>query len=152
MVNYTPNLQVASAELDEQARICAGDILIKSALTLTREMSVSKACSLIDQHKATGAPVVDSAGRLLGFLSQKDCLKYILDMKYYNDGQKRVEDFMSKKVMTIHVEENILYLAELFLKNNFQMYPVVDGEGFLLGVVTRTELFSRINKLAQTTW
>ncbi|EQC43925.1 CBS domain-containing protein [Bacteriovorax sp. Seq25_V] len=152
MVNYTPNLQVATPELDEQARICAGDILLKSALTLTKEMSISDACSLIDKHKASGAPVVDSAGRLLGFLSQKDCLKYILDMKYYNGGPKRVEDFMSKTVMTVHKEETILYLAELFLKNNYQMYPVVDTEGFLLGVVTRSELFSRINKLSQTTW
>lgn len=152
MVNYTPELQKEQSAFEEQTSRSARDIMIKSVPTLDRHMSIVKACDVIDRHNMTGAPVIDHDNRLIGFLSQKDCLRYILDLKYYNDGPTAVSTLMSKTVMTIHPGESILYLAELFTKNNYQMYPVVDEEGILLGVITRTILFREITRMSQTTW
>lgn len=152
MVNYTSGIQKVESNLETQMNKTAKEIMIRSVETLKKEMSITQACDIIDRHNMTGAPVCDEKNKLIGFLSQKDCLKFILDLKYYNDGPKSVGNFMSKTVMTVHPSESILYLAELFLKNNYQMYPVLDDEGIFLGVITRSILFREISKMSQTSW
>lgn len=152
MVNYTSGFQKVDSNFDMQTSKTAKDIMIRAVTTLGAQMSISEACEIVDRHNMTGAPVVDEKNKLIGFLSQKDCLKFLLDLKYYNDGPKAVANYMSKTVMTVDESESILYLCELFIKNNYLMYPVIDDEGLLLGIVTREILFREITKLSPTSW
>ncbi|OIQ17153.1 MAG: hypothetical protein BM556_13145 [Bacteriovorax sp. MedPE-SWde] len=152
MVNYTHHLVKHETELEIQSNKTADDIILKSALTFNEEMSIVEACDLLASHGLSGAPVVNKKGKLIGLLSEKDCLKFLLDMKYYNEGVGAVGDYMSRTLMTIHQNEPLLYITELFMKNHFQIYPVVDEEGIFLGVVTRKRLFCELNRLKQTTW
>ncbi|EQC52219.1 CBS domain-containing protein [Bacteriovorax sp. DB6_IX] len=152
MVNYTHHLVKPESDLEMQSNKTAEDIILKSALTLKEDMSIVEACDLLANHGLSGAPVTTSTGKLIGFLSEKDCLKYLLDMKYYNNEGGIVGDFMSRTLMTIHKNETLLYITELFMKNHFQMYPVVDEDGIFLGVVTRKRLFNELNRLNQTSW
>lgn len=152
MVNYTHHLVKPESDLEMQSNKTAEDIILKSALTLKEDMSIVEACDLLANHGLSGAPVTTSRGKLIGFLSEKDCLKYLLDMKYYNNEGGIVGDFMSRTLMTIHKNETLLYITELFMKNHFQMYPVVDEDGIFLGVVTRKRLFNELNRLNQTSW
>jgi predicted transcriptional regulator len=152
MVNYTHHLVKHQSELEMQSNKTAEDIILKSALTLKEDNNIVEACDLLASHGLSGAPVITNTGKLIGFLSEKDCLKYLLDMKYYNDAPGVVGDFMSRTLMTINRNETLLYITELFMKNHFQMYPVVDEDGIFLGVVTRKRLFGELNRLKQTSW
>ncbi len=152
MVSYNQPLRKPVNQVDEAFDKSASDIMEKKFLTLTSDMKITKAAKLISKHDVSGAPVVNSEGRLLGVISQKDCLKFLLDLKYYNSEEASVEKYMSQTVMTIDLNERLLYMTELFIKNNFQLYPVVDGDGYLQGVVTRSNLFKEINKISQTNW
>jgi predicted transcriptional regulator len=53
-----------------------------------------------------------------------------------------VEDVMSKSPATIHEEEELAVLLELFKKHSFHGFPVVDAEGKIVGIVRDTDVIS----------
>jgi CBS domain-containing protein len=152
MVNFTPKKEGKKSKIEEQAQRTASDIMDASYLTIKPDMTMDEAGALIAKHKVTGVPVVEEGKKLIGFLSQKDCMKYMLDVKYHNDLSSSVRDHMSRSVLTLHKNETLFYLMELFVKNNFQTYPVIDDGDILLGVISRTALFIELNELNQTEW
>lgn len=153
MVNYTPKtVNSGQSAIDKQTDQLVGDFIEKSGLTLKKDQNMESAIKQLVNHKATGLPVVADDGKLLGVLSEKDCLKFAFDMRYFNEGHMRVEQYMSAKLITLGVNDNILQVAELFIKNQYQMYPVVDEDGHLLGVMTRRSALKAMAKMNQTTW
>lgn len=152
MVSYNQPLKGPRDMVNEAFEKKASDIMDKRFLSLNTNMKLSECAQLLIKTELSGAPVVNDQGRLVGVLSQKDCLKFILDMKYHNSVDADISNYMSKTVMSIHEDEKILYMTELFIKNNFQLYPVIDEENLLLGVVTRTSLFKEIANISQTNW
>jgi len=151
MVNYTPKLIRVESELEHKVATQALDFTDSSYRTLTCDMDVAQAIEVLTKDHLTGAPVVNASGQLAGYLSAKDCLKFNLDMKYYNTTPGLVKDYMSTKLITLEPQDSILHIVELFIKNHFQAYPVVDN-GRYLGMVTRQRILEEMNQLTQTSW
>lgn len=51
-----------------------------------------------------------------------------------------VGDVMTPNPMTIGPDRTVAELVELFLRHDFNALPVVDGDGILLGLVTKLDL------------
>ncbi|MDD0853598.1 CBS domain-containing protein [Halobacteriovorax sp. GB3] len=151
MVNYTPKLEPTQSSIDQQTNLTAKDFMLTSSLTVPIDMNVVEALHLICEHNVSGVPVVDKDQKILGYLSGKDCLKYVLDMKYYNESPGIVGDYMAKSLITLKPTDTLMYTVELFIKNHFQTYPVVD-DGILVGTVTRAQVMDQIRKMGQTSW
>ena len=56
-------------------------------------------------------------------------------------GDVTVGAFMSKPVRTVRPETTLEELTELMTVYDYNGFPVVDGDGVLQGLVTRTDLF-----------
>lgn len=151
MVNYTPNLSQVESSIDHQTGLRVSDFMDRSWPTITMETNILQALNIICDNEVTGLVVVDRDMRVLGLLSEKDCLKYALDLKYYNHGQGAVGDYMAKSLITLRPTDTLMHTVELFMKNHFQLYPVVE-DGFLKGVVTRKMAVKEIQKMGQTSW
>ena len=105
---------------------------------------------LLDRH-ATGAPVTDGHGHLLGILTEKDCLKLIT---LGSDGDRpdgTVADYMSTDVETLSPDMDIYFAAGRFLQVPFRRFPIVDGEGRLVGALTRLDLLRSLKRLLAET-
>ena len=110
--------------------------------TFSPETDIMEAIDSLISWKVTGAPVVDADVRVVGILTEKDCLK-VLAMG--TDGERAsgtVGDFMQRKVVTIPPDMNI-YAAGLLLNHNFRRLPVVAG-GKLVGAITRFDILRAI--------
>ena len=152
MVSYNQPLKDPVNKVHEELDTCASEIMNRSYVTIKSEQNITEVSKVIAENGLTGAPVVNDKGMLIGVISEKDCLKYLLDLKYYNSEDAPVSKYMSKTVMTIDESEKLMYMTELFIKNNYQLYPVIDEDGLLKGVITRSILFKELNKLSQTNW
>ena len=111
--------------------------------TFSPETDIMEAIDSLISWKVTGAPVVDADVRVVGILTEKDCLK-VLAMG--TDGERAsgtVGDFMQRKVVTIPPDMNIYYAAGLLLNHNFRRLPVVAG-GKLVGAITRFDILRAI--------
>jgi CBS domain-containing protein len=106
------------------------------------DQPIQDVISTIIDKKISGAPVLDDQGHLVGMISEKDCLRIIVDQAYYNmpAETRRVSDYMTAKVQTLAPTTNIVEAAVEFLNSPIRRFPVVEN-GMLIGQVSRRHIF-----------
>jgi predicted transcriptional regulator len=57
-----------------------------------------------------------------------------------------VEDYMTKKLLTFTPEQSILEVMELFAKNHISGGPVMDNNGFLVGIISEADCMKEISE------
>jgi len=57
-----------------------------------------------------------------------------------------VEDYMTKKLVTFRSEQSILEVMELFTKYNISGGPVLDDNGFLVGIISEADCMKQISE------
>ncbi len=123
------------------------DFMDKTFTTLTPEMDVYNAIDIMLKGNITGAAVVDKKERLVGVLSEKDCLRTLVHDAYSLLPSGKVSDFMTKSVDTIHPDLDIFTVADKFLNCTYRRLLVVDKDKKLVGQITRRDLLRAIQKL-----
>lgn len=111
--------------------------------TLSPTTLVLDAVDYLLEHGVTGAPVVDEDGKVVGILTEKDCLKVVAHAPEPDNVKKHVADFMSKEVKSIPPNMDVYFAAGLFLKESFRRFPVVEN-GRLVGAITRYDMLRAI--------
>ena len=126
--------------------IKAADCMVRELVTVLPETDAYDAIALLLTHRISGMPVVDESGKLLGMLSERDCLKTLLDAQYHNMPTAPVRDLMSTELKTISPDTGIVEIAELFLHERFRRFPVLD-KGRLVGQVSRKDVLRAIQEI-----
>jgi CBS domain-containing protein len=109
-------------------------------------MDVLEAARILVDKRISGAPVVDPLGNLLGVLSEKDCLKTALSAGYHEEWGGRVEEYMSRGVVTLEADTSVIDAARRFLDEGYRRYPVV-SEGRLVGLISRRDILRALSTL-----
>lgn len=121
-----------------------GDYMVTDLITLTADMEIIKAMTILLDKKISGAPVVDGKGDLIGVLSKKDCLRAALNASYHQDWGGTVADYMSVKVDTLDVDTDLVQAAEHFLSSSYRRFPVL-SDGRLAGQISRADLLRALS-------
>ena len=120
--------------------------------TLGPDMPIMKAVDYLLRHRVTGAPVVDSDGKLLGIITETDLLKLLTQgIQGRSPAEATVADYMSTDVVTVPQTADIYYVAGIFLNNNFRRLPVVE-DGKIVGAITRYDLLRVVQALSAMLW
>lgn len=122
------------------------DYMVEDPLSFTPETEVLKAIQQLYTHHLSGAPVLDAAGALVGFFSEKDGLKVALNASYYEQPGGPVSQFMTREVKTLDAESSLADAVALFLSNPYRCYPVVK-DGRLVGQLSRRDALKALEKL-----
>ncbi len=93
----------------------------------------------------TGAPVIDNREHVVGFVSEQDCMKEMLNSAFYHEETALVTKIMRTDVLTVTPETSILEIAETMLGNKPKNFPVVAG-GKLVGLINRRQILQALNK------
>ncbi len=117
--------------------ILVKDYMSSSVTSFKPEDNVIEALRQLVKKGHSGAPVLDNERRLVGMLSEIDCLKEALMDGYYQSASDRVADHMTKDVDYVQANDNILVLAEMFVGGRRRI-PVLD-DGVLVGIITRQD-------------
>ncbi len=129
------------------APFTVADYMSVEVITLTPDMDILHAGSLLLEHDISAAPVVDTDGKLLGIITERDFFKSTIQAGYYDQLGGKVSEYMSNEVVTVSPDLNILELAEIFLTVKYHRYPVtIDGK--LLGVISRRDVLRAIHSLS----
>ena len=119
--------------------IIVKDYMSASLVTFTPDMDVMNAIDVLVKNRISGAPVIDNHGNLIGLLSEKDCMKVAIQAGYYEELGGRVEDYMTKNVITVESEASVLEVAKLFMEKGPRRYPVVE-DNRLVGQISRRDV------------
>jgi CBS domain-containing protein len=121
----------------------ARDCMSTYFVTLTADMDIYDAMDVLLKKRASGAPVINAEGDLLGVLTEKDCLRVLSNDAYALLSRGTVADYMSEIKASVGAEMDLFAVAEVFLSNNFSILPVMD-ENRLVGRVSRQDMLRAI--------
>jgi CBS domain-containing protein len=115
------------------------DHMDRHVATLRPDTDILDAIAFLLERRVTGAPVVDKSGKLVGILTEKDCLRLVAHGVEGNLPRGDVATFMSPNPETIPPDMDVYYVAGLFLSRTFRRLLVVE-DGKLVGAITRFDI------------
>lgn len=122
-------------------KILVSKYMTTKLVTFKPDQSVLEVMELLIKNKISGGPVVSDTNKLLGIISEGDCMKQIAESGYYNlpMNQVKVEDHMVKNVDTINAGMSIFEVASLFYTSKRKRFPVLEN-GELVGQISRRDI------------
>ena len=115
-------------------------LMAKHPMAIKTGTELTEVVDALLQHKFTGLPVVDSQNKVVGFVSEQDCLRKLLISSCHCEGALVVEDFMHDQPLTVKEDDSAVNVAELMVTEKPKIYPVVDAQGILTGLLTREQV------------
>ncbi len=122
-------------------------------VTLSPDLNINEAIDIILEKKLTGVPVLDKDRKIVGMITEKDCLRLMIDGAYNNlpYDDRTVADYMTPVVKLVTTDHDILDVANEFLTTHFRKFPVVH-DGKLVGQVSRRDILKAFRQIKNTTW
>lgn len=121
------------------------DHMNRRAVKLDIDMPVAQAVEALLVGKQSGAPVVDRNNKVVGFLSEQDCISQMITSSYYREQVCRVKDIMQTPALTVKGYDSVLELAQTMLTERPKIYPVIDDNGYLIGAINRSGVLNAID-------
>ena len=125
-------------------------------VTTTPDMGVFEAFELMKSEGVQRLPVLDGEGNLVGIISEKNITSAAADKEVSIVefalllSKIKVGDVMTKEVITVSVDDPVEMAARKMSDNDISILPVVDNNGKLVGVVSRSDLFRLLLELFGT--
>lgn len=119
------------------------DCMSRKVLSFDLSDDVANVVSLLLEHRITGAPVLDADRNVIGFVSEQDCIKEMLNTAFYGDLTATVGDVMKRDVLTVEPEMPVAQLAEQLIIAKPRVYPVVEA-GSLIGIISRSDVLKAL--------
>lgn len=111
--------------------------MIIDPITLTLDAIVLDAKRAMKEHKIGGIPVVDSEGKLIGIVTNRD-------LRFEKNNERLISEVMTSENLVTVSEGTSLQQAEVILQENkIEKLPVVNDNYKLVGLIT----FRDITKL-----
>ena len=128
--------------------------MVADVITFNENQPIHEVINGMLRHKISGGPVVNNQNELVGIISEKDCLKVLIDEAYYNNpcNDRLVKDYMSTEVITVDADTDLIKVAKSFINSSFRRYPVVNRQGRLIGQISRDDVLKAAGKIHSTTW
>jgi len=122
------------------------DYILANPVKVRADDNLLDAMQVIIDNKISGVCVVDKDERLVGILSELDCLRAVLGAVYNDSGIGYVRDFMaSDNLVVANPNEDIVDVAQDMLMKNKRRRPVVEN-GKLIGQITCRQLLKAMKK------
>jgi CBS domain-containing protein len=137
----------------------AADIMVTEVITVTPDETLHKAAQILLDHRISGLPVVDGAGRLMGLISEGDLMRrreigtekrrsWWLEVftspdsratDYVRSHATKVADLMTRDVITATESTSLQEIASLLERYGIKRVPIM-RDGTLVGLVSRANI------------
>ena len=119
------------------------DFMQRKLPHITPNTEMTTAISELQKFNLLGAPVFDDNKSLVGFISEQELLKPLMQSSYFCDGVVKVSQLMQTEVVTVNADINIIELAEQMKTGKPKNYPVVEGDT-VIGLIGRSDVLKAL--------
>jgi IMP dehydrogenase len=135
VIHKNMSIDRQAAEVDRVKRSESG--MIRNPITLAPEATLREAVALMDRFRISGVPVVDTAGRLVGIITNRD-------LQFERELDRPLRDAMTAEGLVTAPIGTTLEEAERILgRHRIEKLPVVDENGVLRGLITVKDIHKR---------
>lgn len=125
------------------------DIMTKTVITLKEGQTMLEARSVMSREKVRRLPVVDDEGHVRGIVTDgdvgrsepSDATTLSKQEAIYLLAKIKIEQIMTKSVITVNVKDPIEVAAYQLYKNKIDSLPVLNDNGVLAGIITDSDIF-----------
>ena len=127
------------------------DYVVSNPVTVAADMDVYQAAHIILSNQISGVTVVDAEQKLIGLLSELDCLRAMVTSVYNgaDPGGALVKDIMTVKVETNNLDDDLLDVATSMLDHKHRRRPILDSDGKLQGQITCRQILRAVTNYVQ---
>jgi CBS domain-containing protein len=114
------------------------DLMITEVITVTLDASLDDVITLLITHDVPAAPVIeneDGGKKLVGLITERDCLEYFSNEIYYGNPDVSVQSMM-RLPLCARPEMDVFSMATIFTQHPYRHLPVVKKKQ-LVGIVSR---------------
>jgi len=115
-------------------------------VTFDKDMDIALAVERMLATHQSGGPVVDEQLKVIGFLSEQDCLQKMIESSYTGESTDTVASIMQTDTLVLTIENSIMGLAEQMTLPKPKVYPVVDENEKLIGIITRRDVLTALDE------
>ncbi len=129
--------------------IVAKDIMSTELLLLSPDMLVSEAIQLLVKRGVSGAPVMDERGKLVGILSELDCMNMIASRSFHQEvdnSATAVSELMTLGGITVEPETDLYTIVHKFKQLRVRRLPVMQGDQ-IVGMVSRRDVLKALHRM-----
>jgi CBS domain-containing protein len=121
------------------------DVMTGKVVTLSPHHSFNHAVNLMNDRYFRHCVVVDSHGKILGVISDRDIMRALA--RNPNSRTKSLEQIMTRNPITVQRNTPILDAVNKMLAKRINCLPVVEADGTVCGIVTSTDLLKSYHQL-----
>ena len=117
------------------------DCMHRNPLTIGRDAPLVNAIDLLVEFKLTGLTVIDAEGSPCGKITERDCIRAVLNA-IYNDGNPEhvvVSQAMTEEMHACSPEESIVEVAQRMIDSRQRRSAVIQGDR-LVGQVSSSNI------------
>ena len=141
--------QVKEGTPQRKPAILAKQIFTSPVVILSPHSSLTEAWKLFHTKRFRHIPVLDQLGKLIGIVSDRDILRESVKIPHpSHEGMDmpipEVKEVMTTPVLTAHADTEIREIARVFFEERIGAVPIMDSDGKLVGIVTRSDILRTI--------
>lgn len=119
--------------------ILVNDFMDNNPHAVSESTNIKEAVTIMLKEGVIGVPVVDKQQKLIGYLSEQDCVKDMLNTAFYSEEPGPVSSAMQTDVLSVTPETSIVEIAQTIMTNRPKNYPVISN-GQLVGIISRSDV------------
>ncbi len=129
IIHRNLSIEAQAAEVDKVKRSESG--MIVDPITIAPDRPISEALAMMAHYRISGVPVVDSDGKLVGILTNRD-------LRFETRMDLRVCDVMTgrEKLITAPVGTTLEDAKGILQQHRIEKLPIVDDDFRLKGLIT----------------
>jgi CBS domain-containing protein len=142
-------------------------------VTVSPDTTLRELYTVLQKERVTGVPVLDSSGKLVGLVSQRDLIVAetqslanasaysdileLLSSRFLEDDRtirrrfNWVEEIMTQRVITTHPDAAIRDVCRLMCEKQVKRLPVVAGDKFV-GIISFTDVMQFFANMHDSFW
>ena len=117
-------------------------IMVKRSVTVKPSTTLLEARDILFRHKIRRLVVLNEKEKPVGIITEKDIARSIYNLGTRSIKSVKVSDFMSKNLITVTKDSAIYDCAKLMRRHRISSVIVINKDGTLAGLVTKTDLVS----------
>ena len=117
-------------------------VMVKRSVTVKPSTTLLEARDVLFRHKIRRLVVLNEKEKPVGIITEKDIARSIYNLGARSIKSVKVGDFMSKNLITVTKDSTIYDCAKLMRRHRISSVIVINKDGTLAGLVTKTDLVS----------